>query len=139
MKFKKIENTYFVRLERREKIIENIKDFCTKNNIKLGYFSGIGALGEVELAHYIVENKKYTSKTFKQPLEITNLTGNITTMDNEVYLHCHITLGDEEMKVIAGHLVEGKITATCEIVLVSLGGEINRKHDDLIGLNLLDI
>ena len=72
-------------------------------------------------------------------MEITNLTGNITTMDDEVYLHCHITLGNRDMKTIAGHLVEGTIAATCEIVLVSLDGEINRKHADSIGLNLQDI
>ena len=139
MKHKKIDNTYIVRLERGDKIIENLKKFCSDNDIKLGYFSGIGALDDVELAHYIVENKKYTSKVFKQPLEITNLTGNIATMDNEVYLHCHVTLGDDGMRVIAGHLVEGKISATCEIVLVALNDRIDRKHDDSIGLNLLDI
>ena len=139
MKSKKIENTYFIKIDRGEKIIESIKDFCTKNDIKLGYFFGIGALGEVELAHYTVENKKYTSKVFKEPLEITNMTGNITTMEDEVYLHCHITLGNQEMKAITGHLVEGTIAATCEIVLVSLDGKIIRKHDDSIGLNLLNI
>ena len=96
----------------------------------------------IELAAVLwlfVENKKYTSKVFKQPLEIVSLIGNITTMDNEVYLHCHITLGDEEMKAIVGHLKEGKIAATCEIILAELNGEIDRKHDDFIGLNLLDI
>jgi len=139
MKSKKIDDKYIIRLERGEKIIETIKDFCRKNNVRLGYFSGIGALGEVELAHYIVENKKYTSKVFKQPLEITNLIGNVTTMDNEVYLHCHITLSDESMKAISGHLVEGKIAATCEIIMVTLDSKINRKHDDFIGLNLMDI
>ena len=139
MESKKIENKHIIRLDRGEKIIESIKDFCAKKNIKLGYFFGIGALDEVELAHYVVENKKYTSKVFKQPLEIVSLIGNITTLDNEVYLHCHITLGDEEMKAIVGHLKEGKIAATCEIILVKLDGEIDRKHDDFIGLNLLDI
>ncbi len=139
MKFKKTENTYIIRLDRNEKIIESIKSFCTKNDIKCGYFFGIGALDEVELAHYIADNKKYTSKVFKQPLEITHLTGNITTMDNGVYLHCHITLGDKDMKAISGHLKEGKIAATCEIILVKLDMEINRKYDDFIGLNLLDI
>lgn len=139
MKFRKIDDKYLIRLERGEKIIESIKKFCADNKINCGYFSGIGALGEVELGHYIVENKKYSSKVFKQPLEIVNLTGNIATMDNEVYLHCHITLSDEEMKAIAGHLVEGKIAATCEIILVKLDMEVNRKHDDFIGLNLLDI
>ncbi|MBI2650238.1 DNA-binding protein [Candidatus Woesearchaeota archaeon] len=139
MKFKKIKDTYLIRLERGEKIIETLKKFCAENKIKCGYFFGIGALGSVELAHYIVENKKYTSKMLKQPLEIINMSGNITSMSNEVYLHCHITLSDEKMKAIAGHLKEGRISATCEIVLVKLNAAIQRKHDNFIGLNLLDI
>ena len=139
MKFKKIKGTYFIRLERGEKIMESLKNFCTKNKIKCGYFFGIGALGEVELAHYIVENKKYTSKAFKKPLEITNMSGNITTMNNEAYLHCHITLSDEKMKAIAGHLNEGVISATCEVVLVELNSSINRIYNEFIGLNLLDL
>ncbi len=139
MRFRKIKDTYLIRLERGEKIIETLKNFCTKNKIKCGYFFGIGALGEAELAHYIVENKKYTSKILKQPLEIINMSGNIALMNKEVYLHCHITLSDEEMKAIAGHLKEGVIAATCEIVLVKLGTTIERKFDDFIGLNLIDI
>ena len=139
MKFKKIKDTYFIRLERGEKIIEAIKNFCATNKIKCGYFFGIGALDEAELAHYIVENKKYTSKTLKQPLEITNMNGNIATMNKEVYLHCHITLSDEHMNAIAGHLKEGKISATCEIILVKLNADINRNYDNFIGLNLLEL
>ena len=139
MKFQKIKDTYFIRLERGEQIIETIKNFCSKNKIKCGYFFGIGALEEVELAHYIVENKKYTSKVLKQPLEIINMNGNITTMNKEIYLHCHITLSDEKMNAIAGHLKEGIISATCEIVLVKLNSTVNRKHDDFTGLNLMDL
>jgi predicted DNA-binding protein with PD1-like motif len=139
MKFKKIKDTYFIRLDRGEAIIESLKSFCKENKVGCGYFSGIGALGEAELAHYIVENKKYTSKIYRQPLEITNMAGNITTMNNEIYLHCHITLSDEKMRAIAGHLKEGVIAATCEIVLVKLDSAIVRKYDDLTGLNLLDL
>lgn len=139
MKSKKVKDTYIIRLERGENIIETLKNFCNKNKIKCGYFFGIGALGEAELAHYIVENKKYTSKTYKQPLEIVNMNGNITTMNKEVYLHCHIALSDEKMNAIAGHLKEGIISATCEIILVRLNATINRKYHDFTGLNLLDI
>jgi len=139
MKFKKIKDVYFIRLDKGEKIIENLKNFCAENKIKCGYFFGIGALGEAELAHYIVENRKYTAKLLKQPLEIVNMTGNVATMGNKIYLHCHITLSDEEMKAIAGHLKEGTIAATCEIVLVKLNTDVSRKYDDLTGLNLLDL
>jgi predicted DNA-binding protein with PD1-like motif len=139
MKLKKIKDTFVISLERGEKIIETLKQFCTKQKIKCGYFFGIGSLDEAEWAHYIVDNKKYTSKKYKRPLEITNMSGNITTMKEEIYLHCHITLSDEKMKVIAGHLKEGTIGATCEIVLVKLDSDVSRKYDNDIGLNLLDL
>ena len=139
MNFKKINDTCLIRLNRGEKIIETLKNFCIKSNIKCGYFFGIGSLDEAELAHYIVKTKKYTSESFRQPLEITNLSGNITTMNGEVYLHCHITLSDVNMDAIGGHLKEGIVGATCEIVLVELDGVIDRKYDDAIGLNLMNL
>ena len=139
MKFKKINETYVVRLDRREKVIETLKSFCSNNKIKCGYFFGIGSLDEAELAHYIVKTKKYTSEKYRQPLEIVNLTGNVTTMDNEVYLHCHATLSDVQMEAIAGHLKEGIVGATAEIVLVKIDAEINRKYDEKIGLNLMEL
>jgi len=139
MKFKKIGETYAIKLEKGEKIIETLKNFCIENNIFTGYLFGIGALDEAELAHYIVKNKKYNYEIFKQPLEIVSLSGNITTMSNEVYLHCHITLSDVNMEAIAGHLKEGVISATCEVILIRLNVNIERKYDENIGLNLMDL
>ena len=139
MNFKKINETYIIRLDKGEKVIETLRNFCNIEKIKCGYFFGIGSLDEAELAHYIVRNKKYTSEKYKQPLEIVNLTGNITTMDNEVYLHCHATLSDVQMEAIAGHLKEGIVGATTEIVLIELNINIERKYDDSIGLNLMEL
>lgn len=139
MKYKKSGNTYIIRLDRGEKIIESLNRFGTENKVKLGYFFGIGALDEAELAHYTVENKKYTAKKFSQPLEIISMLGNITAMDRKAYLHCHIALSDEKMRSIAGHLKEGRISATCEIFLVELIGSVSRKYDGITGLNLMEI
>src|SRR3989338_316414 len=138
MRFRKINETYVVRIDNGEKLLETLKRFCTGSGIHCGYFFGIGSLDEAELAHYIVKNKKYTFEKFRQPLEITSLNGNITTMDNEVYLHCHATLSDVNMDAIAGHLKEGVVGATCEIMLVQLDSRIERKRDEPIGLNLME-
>ena len=112
MKFKKIGDTYAIRLDKGEKILESVKNFCAKNGIKCGYFTGIGAADEAEFGFYVESKKRYNFELFRQPLEITNIAGNITTMSKEVYLHCHITLSDEKMKAIAGHLKEGIVSAT---------------------------
>lgn len=42
--FRKIDNTYIVRLNKGAEIISAIKDFCTSNNIKVGTVQGIGAI-----------------------------------------------------------------------------------------------
>jgi len=139
MKSKKFDGTYFIRSDKGEKLIGSLKSFCSNNKIKCGYFFGIGSLDEAELAHYIVKNKKYTSQIFRQPLEIVNLTGNITTMNGEVYLHCHACLSDVNMEAIAGHLKEGVVGATAEIILIQLNDNIDRKYDDFTGLNLMNL
>lgn len=137
MRYKKFENTYFIRLDKGEKVLENIKAFCIENDIKLGYFFGIGSLDAAELAHYIVKTRKYTNQFYRQPLEIISLNGNITAMNNEVYLHCHACLSDVNMEAIAGHLKEGVVGATAEIILIKIDDEVNREYDNEIGLNLV--
>jgi len=140
MKFKKVnENNFVIRLEKGDKIIESLLEFCKQNSVKLGYFNGIGALDKVELMHYNLNNKKYSNKIIQEPLEIINIYGNIATMDNEPYIHSHIVVSDDKMNAIAGHLKEGIISATCEIFLFSLNEKVERKHNEEIGLNLLDI
>ena len=120
MESKKINEAYIIRLDRGEKVLEKMRALCNKNNIKLGYFFGIGSLDEAELAHYIVKTKKYTYQLYKQPLEIISLNGNITTMSNEAYIHCHACLSDVNMEAIAGHLKEGIVGADEEIILIKL-------------------
>jgi len=140
MRLKKIdENKFILRLERGEEIIESIKKFCFKNNVNFGYFHGLGAVDKIELAHYRVDNKKYSSELLEDVLEILSLYGNITTMDNKIYLHSHIVVSNDKMQAFGGHLKEATISATCEIILVSLKGNVNRFHDKKIGLNMLDI
>jgi len=138
MKFKKINDTYIIRLEKEEKLMQSIKNFCLKNNVRCGYFTGIGSCDEAELGAYLLKAKKYNFEYFKQPLEIANLTGNITTLNGNIHVHCHATLSDINMEAIAGHLKEAVISATCEIFLVKLDEEVSRKYDEDIGLNLMD-
>ncbi|MBI4452763.1 DNA-binding protein [Candidatus Woesearchaeota archaeon] len=139
MKFREIGGTYAIRLEKGEKILNSIKSFCTENKIKCGYFFGIGAVGDAELGFYIENKKKYNFELFRQPLEIISLSGNITMLNKDIYVHCHAAFSDANMEAIAGHLKEAIVSATCEIFLVKLDSEVERKYDQETGLNLMDL
>lgn len=118
MNFKKINNHfYLIRLSREEKIIASLENFCQKQKITGGFFFGLGAIDKVELVHYDVE-KKYSSLIFNQPLELTNLNGNIALFKNQLIIQARATLADKKLRVSAGHLVEGIISGTGEIFLI---------------------
>jgi len=139
MKSRKTGNTYAIKLEKGEKILDSLRNFCAENKVDCGYFCGIGSAEQAELGFYIENKKKYNFELFRQPLEIISLKGNITTMNSEVYVHCHAVFSNANMEAIAGHLKDAIVSATCEIFLVKLDGEIERKYDDNIGLNLMDL
>jgi len=139
MKYKKIESTYVIRLEKGERVIEKLLGLCEKEKIKAGYFNGLGALSEVELRHFNLMTKEYSSKKLSGLYEITSLHGNISEMSGKSYIHAHIVVGDSQLNSWSGHLNEATVSATCEIFLVKVDGVITRKKDEATGLNLLDI
>ena len=136
MQVKNVDGRYLIRLDPGEKVMATLKEFCTEKNITAGKITGIGAANEVELAFFWPKTKKYESRTFTGDFEIAPLIGNIATKSGKVYLHCHITLGQEDYTTIAGHLNEAVISATGEIIIEPFVGNVERAFDDDIGLNL---
>lgn len=136
MKSTKKSNVHVLLIERGEKIIEQLLAYCKKESIYAGSFTGIGAVDEAELAHYIVNNKKYSSKVFKEPMEICTMTGNVSIMNGEPYIHAHITLGKGDFTLVGGHLKEATVHAVCEVYLIEVSKKIERKHQESLGLNV---
>jgi hypothetical protein len=139
MRYKKIESTYVIRLEKGEKVTEKLLELCEKEKIKAGCFNGLGAVGEVELRHFNLMTKEYSSKKLSGQYEITSLHGNISEMSGKSYIHAHLVVGDSQFNSWSGHLNEATVSATCEIILVKVDEVITRKKDEETGLNLFDI
>lgn len=136
MEYKKFENHYILRLEKGEEVIEKIKELCIKENITLASISGLGAINLVEIGLFNVNTKEYKTKIYEGMFEITSLIGNISKKDDDIYLHLHINFSDETNIVKGGHLVKCNISATGEIIITKINGEVQRELNPDIGLNL---
>jgi len=137
MKFKKFENKWVVRIDKGEEIVQTLKKFCQENKIKLGSISGIGAVNKTTIGLFETKSKEYHTKELVGDYEITNLIGNISTMNKEVYLHLHITLADKNQCAYGGHLSYAIISGTGEFVIEEIEGEVEREFNEEVGLNLL--
>ena len=139
MRFKKLDSTLVLRLERGERIVETLTSFCLHENIEFAHFSGLGTCRNAELGFFHIEAGAYAYKNFPGDCEITALHGNVSLVGGKPYIHAHIVLGDSRFQSWSGHLKEAEVLATCEIVLTRLKGKLIRKPDKKSGLNLLTI
>jgi len=136
---KKFNQKWIVRVKKNEELVSALKSFCFEHEIRLGSVSGIGACNYAKIGLFDVGKKEYYSKEFSENMEITSLTGNITTKDNEIYIHLHINLSNQKFEVIGGHLDKANISATCEIIIDTIDGSLDRCFDQEIGINLLSL
>ncbi len=138
MEYKRFGTKIFIRCDRGEEILAKLTEVCEKENVRLASVSGIGAVGKATVGLFKVAEQKYYPATFEEEMEIASLAGDVTRKDGQVYLHIHAALGREGGSVVGGHLTEAVISATSEIVLDCADGELSRRFDESIGLNVLD-
>ncbi len=136
MEYRRFNNTIVARIDRGEEILAQIKELALKENIKLAHISALGATNNFTVGVYKVEEKKYYKNHFVGDFEIVSLSGTINTMNHEFYMHIHMSAGNDSGEVFGGHLNEAIVSATCEMVITIIDGEVDRFLDDETGLNL---
>ncbi len=139
MQYKKFGNTYLVRIDLNEEIMEKLKCLCEKENIGLARVEAIGAANHAVIGVYDLKEQVYHREELNGFMEITSLIGNITRKDGEAYLHLHGTLADQDHGIHGGHVIEMSVGATCEMFVTVLPGEVDRIRDDHLGTNLISL
>lgn len=133
------EDKFLIRLEKEEKIQESLKKFCLKEKVENGAVWAIGSVEDPILAHYRVDTKKYSEKTLKGIFEIASMTGNIGLFEDKPLIHLHVVISDEQMMAFAGHLVEAKVSATLEVIIIKFDSSLTKSLSEEIGLKLYDL
>ncbi|MEN6462474.1 MAG: PPC domain-containing DNA-binding protein [Syntrophomonas sp.] len=139
MKFKQFGSKYVVSIARGEEIVESLRQLCSDQHIKLGSMVGIGAVNRASIGVFEIATGEYHTRELSGDMEITNLTGNISTLNGEVYLHIHISLSDSSYQTLGGHLNSAYVSGACEIIIDAIIGEVGREVDPDVGLNLFKL
>ena len=151
MEYKKIGETYYVRMDRGDEIISNLLDICTKESISSAIFSGIGGCSNAELQVFIPESGSFETEKIEGMLELVSLNGNVVSGDDgQLYHHTHALFSfkggtrdvdnivgghqDGQHGMAGGHLKSTTVLYTAEIELrPTVGGAISRKFDPETG------
>ena len=136
MQYKAFNGTYMLRVDRGEEILQSLKVLCEKEGIRLAQVDAIGAADHAVIGVYDLEEQRYHQEDLDGFMEIAGLSGSVIAMNGQPYLHLHATLADRQNVVHAGHVIEMRVGATCEMFVRTLEGEVVREKDEKLGLNL---
>lgn len=139
MQYRRFNDKIIARIDKGEEILEQLREISLKENIKLASVSALGAVGSFTVGVFRPATKKYDSNDFSGDWEIVSMTGTVTAMDGEYYAHLHMSAGDGSGAVRGGHLNRAVVSATCEMVISVMDGAVDRRFDETVGLNLLEL
>ncbi len=139
MKYRKIDNTYVLRLVPGEEVLEKIKELAAIENINAATISGLGAGGPIVIGIFDRVKKVHKEDVYEGLYEILSFTGNLSRKEGEPYVHMHLTFSDENNNAFGGHLTKCVITLTAEIFITVLDGELTRAFDSDFGSFVLDV
>lgn len=139
MDYRRFGNQIVARIDKGEEILDKIKEIALSENIKLATVTALGATNNFTVGVYKTDEKKYYSNEFSGNFEIVSLTGTISTMNGKFYTHIHMSAGNENGEVFGGHLNKAIVSATCEMIIGVIDGEVDRYYDEEIGLNLFKL
>ena len=126
MKFQCTRYGYALRLDPGEEIVATLREFASREGLRCGLISGLGAVGNVELGYFVRGSGAYLSRVLEGEFEILSLTGNLSELDGAPFPHCHIVVGGTDFSAQGGHLFRGTVTVTCEVQIVSDPGVLRR-------------
>ena len=137
MDYRRFGDTIVARIDKGEEILEQLQVIAEREGVRLAEVSALGATDDMTVGVFRTGEKKYYANRFTGDMEIVSLTGTLSTMGGAFYPHLHMSAGDTEGRVHGGHLNRAVISATCEMVIRIIPGEVDRQKDENVGLNLL--
>ena len=138
MEYRKLGDTIVLCLVRGEDVLASIRAVCNAERVRLAEISALGAADYAEVGVYHLAEKRFLPRTLEGEMEICALTGSVTRRGTELYLHLHGSLADADGNVYGGHVNEIRVSATAEIFIRLLPGEVNRRLAEESGIFLMD-
>ena len=81
MQYKRVEKDYFIYIQKNEKAMDILTQFCVDQKISNARISGIGAVKKTEIGAFDTVAKEYIRKPFPDVWELVSFEGNVTLKD----------------------------------------------------------
>jgi len=132
------ERTWALVFDTRDEPVSLIIAFAKEQRITAARLSAIGAFSDVVLGYFDWQKKAYKRIEIREQVEVLSLLGDIALGEGGApKLHAHVVLGKHDGTAHGGHLLEGRVRPTLEVLLIQSPDVLQKVHDPETGLALI--
>jgi predicted DNA-binding protein with PD1-like motif len=135
------EETRVVILESGEEAFAALTKFANdETRITAATLTAIGAFEKATVGWFDIEKKTYKKIEVAEQCEVLSAIGDVAVGDDgNASLHVHVVLGLSDGTTRGGHLLEGRVRPTLEVVLIDTPVHLRRKKKPDLGIALIDL
>lgn len=123
--------------ETGEDAVSGLQRFAADQQLSASSLQAIGAFQRVTLGYFNWERKDYERIEVHEQVEVLSLIGDIVLDEGKRQLHAHVVVGKRDGSAHGGHLMEGHVRPTLEVVLTEMPEYLQKQHDSDSGLALI--
>src|ERR1051325_9360339 len=111
--------------------------FVREHRIDAASLSAIGAFERAVVGYFDWTTKQYKRIPVEEQVEVLSLLGDVAVSEGQPTLHIHAVLGRSDGSVVGGHLLEGHVRPTLEVIFVEPPAHLKKRKDPDTGLALI--
>ena len=130
--------TFVLVLSTGDEAMAALTAFAGEHQLRATQFTAIGAFSRVVVAYFDWTTKQYRNISIAEQVEVLSLVGDITLESGKPKVHAHVVVGKADATAHGGHLVEGLVRPTLEVLMTETPAHLRRRFDPQSGLALID-
>jgi uncharacterized protein len=132
--------TFVIVFETNDELAGGLQKFASEQKLASASFKAIGALSSVRLGWLNWETKQYEPSVFlNEQVELLSLTRDVALKDGHPQVHAHAVVGKRDGTAHGGHLLQGNVRPTCELVLTESPAHPRKEFDPAAGIALIKL
>ena len=131
--------TFALVLDSGDEAMACVGAFADEQDLDAADFTAIGAFSRAVVAFFDLARKEYQPIPIDQQVEVLSIVGHVTREPGGRNVHAHAVLGRRDGMAVGGHLLEGHVEPTLELVLTESPAHLRRRKDEETGLALIDL
>jgi uncharacterized protein len=143
MKSKVVEDfdvvTYVVVCDPGDEAVATLQQFARAEQLEASQVTAVGGFERATVGWFDRAARKFRHIPVDEPSEVLSLIGDVAEGQDGPSLNLHVVLGLSDGTTRGGHLIEGQVFPTLEVIVTEAPAELRRVMRPDIGVALIDL